>query len=144
MLGPIEVHFSEDAIQVFHIGAASCGVYGNPLGIAVSSKRFCSMPLSDLAAPAARAARDGIEVTPVMRQFFNVLEPIITNTEEVRAIYAPEGRLLDIGETIRMPYVGDLLERLGAEGPAFLYEGDVARASELEGGKYTAKTTTEN
>jgi gamma-glutamyltranspeptidase/glutathione hydrolase len=27
-----------------------------------------------------------------------------------------------------MPDVGDLIERLGAEGPAFLYEGDVARA----------------
>ena len=27
-----------------------------------------------------------------------------------------------------MPYVGDLIERLGAEGPAFLYEGDVAHA----------------
>ena len=77
-LEPIEVRFSEDAIQVFHIGAASCGVYGNPLGIAVSSKRFGSMPLADLAAPAARAARDGIEVTPVMRQFFEVLEPILT------------------------------------------------------------------
>ncbi len=85
------------------------------------------MPLADLAAPAARAARDGIEVTPVMRQFFEVLEPILTHTEEARAIYAPDGSLLDVGETIRMPYVGDLIERLGAEGPAFLYEGDVAR-----------------
>ena len=127
-LVPIEVRFSEDAVQVFHIGPASNGVYGNPLGIAITAKRFGSMPLADLAAPAARAARDGIEVTPMMRQFFEVLEPILTHTEEARAIYAPEGSLLDVGETIRMPYVGDLIERLGAEGPAFLYEGDVARA----------------
>jgi gamma-glutamyltranspeptidase/glutathione hydrolase len=126
-LVPIDVHFSEDAIQVFHIGPASNGVYGNPLGIAVTSKRFGSMPLADLAAPAARAAREGIEVTPVMRQFFEVLEPILTHTEEGRAVYAPAGSLLEVGETIRMPYVGDLIERLGAEGPAFLYEGDVAR-----------------
>src|SRR5215210_2210557 len=103
-LVPIEVHFSEDAIQVFHIGPASCGVYGNPLGIAVSSKRFGSVPLADLAAPAARAARDGFEVTPLMRQLFEVLEPILTHTEEARAIYAPEGSLLEVGETIRMPY----------------------------------------
>jgi len=128
-LVPIDVHFSEDAIQVFHIGAASCGVYGNPLGIAVTAKRFGSMPLADLGAPAARAAREGYEVTPVMRQLFKVLEPIITHTEEARAIYAPDGDLLDVGETIRMPYVGDLIERFGAEGPAFLYEGDVARAA---------------
>ena len=119
-LEPIEVRFSEDAVQQFHIGPASCGVYGNPLGVAVTAKRFGSIPLADLAAPAARAARDGIEVTPRMHQFFQVLEPIITHT--------PEGDLLDVGETIRMPYVGDLLERLGAEGPAFLYEGDCAQA----------------
>jgi gamma-glutamyltranspeptidase/glutathione hydrolase len=86
------------------------------------------MPLADLAAPAARAAREGIEVTQMMRQFFEVLEPILTHTEEARAIYSPRGSLLGTGEKIRMPYVGDLLDRLGAEGPAFLYEGDVARA----------------
>src|SRR5687768_11991219 len=108
---PIDVRFSEDTVQVFHIGAASSGVYGNPLGIAVTAKRFGSMPLAELAAPAARAARDGIEVTPVMRQFFEVLEPILTHTDEARAIYAPAGSLLDIGETIRMPNVGDLIER---------------------------------
>src|SRR5688500_18213520 len=126
-LEPIEVRFTEDAVQWFHIGPASCGVYGNPLGVAVTAKRFGSMEVTDLAAPAARAAREGIEVTPQMRQFFEVLEPILTHTAEGRAIYAPEGNLLDTGETIRMPDVGDLIERLGAEGPAFLYEGDCAQ-----------------
>ena len=79
-LEPIEVRFTEDAVQVFHIGPASCGAYGNPLGIAVSAKRFGSMPLADLAAPAARAAREGIEITPMMGQFFEVLKPILTHT----------------------------------------------------------------
>ena len=128
VLEPIEVRFSEDTVQEFHIGPASCGVYGNPLGVAVTAKRFGSKPVAELAAGAARAARDGIEVTPRMRQFFEVLEPILTHTAEGRAIYAPEGRLLEVGETIRMPDVGDLIERLGAEGPAFLYEGDCAHA----------------
>ncbi|HYH60195.1 MAG TPA: gamma-glutamyltransferase [Thermoleophilaceae bacterium] len=127
-LEPIEVRFSEDAVQVFHIGPASCGAYGNPLGVAVTAKRFGSMSLAEIAAPAARAARDGIEVSITMRQFFEVLSPILTHTPEGRAIYAPDGRLLDVGERIRMPDVGDLIERLGAEGPAFLYEGDTAHA----------------
>jgi len=127
-LEPIEVRFSADAVQVFHVGPASCGVYGNPLGIAIAANRFGSVPLADLAAPAARAAREGIEVMQTMRVFFDVLEPIITHTAEARAIYAPEGTLLETGETIRMPEVGDLIERLGADGPAFLYEGEHARA----------------
>src|SRR5688500_2382708 len=48
-LEPIEVRFSEDAVQEFHIGPASCGVYGNPLGVAVTANRFGSMPLAELA-----------------------------------------------------------------------------------------------
>ena len=48
------------------------------------------------------------------------------STPEAAAIYAPGGRLLAEGETIRLPELGDLLDRLGAEGPAFLYMGDVA------------------
>jgi gamma-glutamyltranspeptidase/glutathione hydrolase len=35
--------------------------------------------------------------------------------------------LLEAGETIRQPELGDLLERLGSEGPGFLYSGDTAR-----------------
>ena len=146
-LEPIEVRFSEDAVQQFHIGAASCGVYGNPVGVAVAAKRFASMPLSDLAAPAARAARDGIELTPMMGEFFKVLAPILTHTAEAHAIYAPEGSLLQPGDTVRMPEVGDLIERLGSEGPSFLYEGDAARAvSEWvceRGGTITARDLAE-
>jgi gamma-glutamyltranspeptidase/glutathione hydrolase len=59
---------------------------------------------------------------------FEVLEPIFRSTPECEAIYAPGGRLLGEGDTIRLPELGDLLERLGAEGPAFLYSGDVAAA----------------
>ena len=34
-----------DAVQVFHIGASSCGVYGVPAGIAEAAARFGSVPL---------------------------------------------------------------------------------------------------
>src|SRR5438876_948970 len=35
---------------------------------------------------------------------------------------------LELGERVRLPDVGDLLDRLGAEGPDFLYAGEVAKA----------------
>jgi gamma-glutamyltranspeptidase/glutathione hydrolase len=59
---------------------------------------------------------------------FGILQPILNSTPEAAAIYEPEGHLLRAGETIRLPELGDLLERLGAEGPGFLYEGEVAKA----------------
>ena len=59
---------------------------------------------------------------------FEVLEPIFRSTPEAEALYAPEGRLLRAGERSGCRSSGDLLERLGAEGPGFLYEGEVATA----------------
>jgi gamma-glutamyltranspeptidase/glutathione hydrolase len=60
--------------------------------------------------------------------FLEILAPILTATPEAAAVYAPEGTLLRAGDPIRMPEVGDFLDRLGAEGPAFAYTGDVAKA----------------
>src|SRR3954452_22563058 len=51
-LVPVEVDFAGDAMQLFHVGAASCGTYGNPAGIDEAMRRWGSLPLADLAAPA--------------------------------------------------------------------------------------------
>jgi gamma-glutamyltranspeptidase/glutathione hydrolase len=125
---PIDVHFSDDAVQRFNVGPSSCGVYGTTRGLAEALERFGSLPLPDLAAAPARAAREGIPVVPIQAYLFQVLEPIVRTTPECAAIYAPGGRLLREGDTFRLPELGDLLERLGAEGPGFLYDGDVATA----------------
>jgi gamma-glutamyltranspeptidase/glutathione hydrolase len=127
-LVPIDIHFSEDAVQRFNVGPASCGAYGTTLGMAETLERFGTMSLGDLTAAPAQAAREGIEVVPMQAFLFEVLRPILTSTPECAAIYAPDGRLLGEGDTIRLPELGDLLDRLGAEGPAFLYSGDVAAA----------------
>jgi gamma-glutamyltranspeptidase/glutathione hydrolase len=125
-LMPIDIRFSEDAIQRFNVGPASCGAYGTTLGLTETLRRFGTASIGDLTAAPAQAARDGIEVVPMQAFLFQVLQPILTSTPECAAIYAPEGRLLEEGETIRLPDVGDLLDRLGAEGCGFLYRGDVA------------------
>src|SRR5262245_36546663 len=51
-----------DAVQLFHIGASSCGVYGTPAGIAEAAARFGTIPLHDLAGPAIAHARHGVPV----------------------------------------------------------------------------------
>ena len=126
---PIDVHFSEDAVQRFNVGPSSCGAYGTTLGLAQALERFGSVRLADLTAAPARAAREGVEVVPMQAFLFTVLEPILRATPECEAIYAPGGDLLREGQTIRLPELGGLLERLGTEGPGFLYKGDVAAAA---------------
>ena len=62
-LVPIEVHFTPVSSQVFNVGAASCGVPGTPAGLVEAARAFGTMPLAELVAPAARQARDGVELS---------------------------------------------------------------------------------
>jgi gamma-glutamyltranspeptidase / glutathione hydrolase len=127
-LVPIPVYFTPETPQVFHIGAASCGVPGTPAGLELAVDRYGSMPLAQLAAPAARIAREGHTIAPEHAYFLAILEPILTAYEEAAAVYAPEGSLLRTGDTFRFPALGDAIERFGAEGAEPFYRGDVAAA----------------
>ena len=127
-LVPVDVRFSEDAIQRFNVGPRRAAPTARRSGWPRRSSASARRSLGDLTAAPARAAREGIEVVPMQAFLFQVLRPILTSTPECAAIYAPEGRLLGEGDTIRLPELGDLLDRLGAEGPGFLYERRRRRA----------------
>ena len=46
-LTPIDIHFSEDAVQRFNVGPSSCGAYGNPLGLCEALARFGTVALGE-------------------------------------------------------------------------------------------------
>ena len=127
-LTPIDVAFTDDAIQTFHVGPASCGVPGTCKGVCEALERFGTRSLGDLTAWPAQLARDGHEVNEIQAYLIEILDPILNSTPQGRAIFAPDGRPLTAGETIRNPELGDLLERLGSDGPGFIYEGEVGAA----------------
>jgi gamma-glutamyltranspeptidase / glutathione hydrolase len=126
-LVPVDVSFT-DAVQAFHIGASSCAVYGTPAGICSAAERFGTVPLADLAAPAAALARSGVEVNVEQAYLFEILAPIWTSTPEAFSLYSPDGRLLRVGDVVRLPALADALERLGADGAAPFYSGDLGAA----------------
>ena len=126
-LVPAEVSFG-DAVQVFHIGASSCGAYGSPAGVWTAADRFGSVPLTELAAPAADLARRGVELNAQQAYLFEILAPITASSPQARALFMPEGRPRRVGERHADPALADALERLAAEGPAPFYTGDVAEA----------------
>jgi gamma-glutamyltranspeptidase/glutathione hydrolase len=117
-----------DAVQVFHIGAASCGAYGTPAGVCVAAARFGTIPLADLAERAVALARDGVEINLEQAYLFEILAPIYSSTPEARALLMPEGRIPRPGDILRNPPLAEALERLAAEGAEPFYVGDVAAA----------------
>jgi gamma-glutamyltranspeptidase / glutathione hydrolase len=142
-LVPVDVSFG-DVVQVFHVGAASCGVPGNPAGVAQAADRWGSVPLADLAAPAAHLAREGVPVNAAQAYVFEILEPILVSTPESCAIFAPEGHVLREGDTFRDPALADTIDRLGAEGAEPFYRGDLAAAGAGWVGRYGGLVTAED
>lgn len=122
---PIDVDFG-DAVQVFHVGAPSVGTWGFPAGVDEAARRWGSVPLAELAAPAAALARDGVPLNRAQAYVFEILEGILTSTPEAAALFAPGGRLLREGDPFAWADLGDAIERLGADGAAPFYTGDVA------------------
>lgn len=126
-LDAVDVSFG-DAIQVFHIGAASCGVHGVPAGVCAAAERWGTLPLADLAGPAAALARNGVALNAQQAYVAAILEELLLSRPECAALWAPKGRLLEAGELLANPELAESIERLGREGAAPFYSGDIAVA----------------
>jgi gamma-glutamyltranspeptidase / glutathione hydrolase len=103
-LEAVDVSFG-DAVQVFYIGPASCGVYGTPAGVCEAVARWGTIDLAELTAPAARLARDGVLLSAEQAYIVEILADLLRN-----------------------PELGDALVRLGKEGAKPFYTGDIADA----------------
>ena len=126
-LAPIVVDFG-DARQTFHVGASSCGAFGTPAGVDEAIRRWGSLDLATLAAPAAALARDGVVLNAQQAEVVHLLEAILRSTPAALDLHAPGGTLLCEGDCFRSPELGDTIERLGSEGCEPFYRGDIADA----------------
>ena len=141
-LEAVDVSFG-DAVQVFYIGAASCGIYGAPAGACEAIERWGTIELAELAAPAATLAREGVVLNKGQAYIAKILGDLLCSTPECAALWAPHGAVLGEGELLRNPELGDALLRLGQEGAEPFYSGDIADAVCAwlgeRGGSLTAK-----
>jgi gamma-glutamyltranspeptidase / glutathione hydrolase len=126
-LDAVDVSFG-DAVQVFYIGPASCGIYGMPAGVCAAAKRWGTMPLPALAAPAAKLAREGVALNAQQAYIAKILGELLCSTPQCAALWAPGGQPLREGDVLRDPDLAEAIERLGAEGAAPFYRGDIAAA----------------
>jgi gamma-glutamyltranspeptidase/glutathione hydrolase len=125
-LAPVEVVFDATTAQTFYVGPVSGAVPGTPAGLVEALRRFGSMPLAELVAPAIRLAREGAPVNHQQAYILAILEPIHARLPGTRELYAPQGRTLREAETFRFEELAVALERFAAEGTAPFYRGEIA------------------
>jgi gamma-glutamyltranspeptidase/glutathione hydrolase len=120
------------ATQGFHIGAGTIAASGLAAGLAEAHARYGRMDRRELAAPAARAAREGVEITPYQARLARIVAPILTASRGARALHCegPEEGAALKGEGARFanPELADVFEEFAAEGPRFVQEGEIATA----------------
>ena len=135
----LDVPFGEELIH-YAVGPASCAVPGVAAGLGALWQAHGSLPWPRLVEPAIRLAREGVEMPPAHVSCLAMLAPVMTMHEGAR-MYAPGGKLLEVGELLRQPGLVRALESLADEGPAGAYSGTIGAAlvalSEERGGLVT-------
>lgn len=116
------------ATQEFHIGAGAIATPGMAPGLAAAHARFGRMPIRELAAPAATAARTGFPINDYQAQLAQIVVAILSATESARALFGAGDDLQPAGSVWRNPDLADVLDTFAAEGPRLLTEGEVAQA----------------
>ncbi|TDR23450.1 gamma-glutamyltransferase [Marinicella litoralis] len=110
--------------QEFHIGHAAAAVPGVPAGIFKAHEKLCSMPLSEIAAPAIAAARQGVKVNHQQAYVAMILDPIIKSTTASQSIFSG----LRSGAVWKNPQLAVFLDRLSTADHDWFYQGEVAQS----------------
>ncbi len=124
---PIYADFGP-AKQEFHIGPGSSATPGVVPGLFAMHEALCTLPMKRLVEPAARAARQGFPLTEFQAYLFTVIAPILTASQGVARIFAPDGKPMTAGATFRNEELGETLEWLAEDGARLFVDGDVGKA----------------
>jgi len=106
------------ATQTFHVGAATSATPGFFSGLRAVHGHGATVPLPELIAPAATAARGGVSITEFQHYLSTVVEPILTTDPGMASLFAPGGRLISAGGIFHNAGLADALEILASEGLA--------------------------
>lgn len=90
-------------------------------------ERHATRKSSELVAPAIELAREGFEVHPFLYGMAFEQAGTLGRYPEGRESYFPDGRLIDVGETLRQPRLAATLEALVDGGADYFYRGEFAR-----------------
>ncbi len=136
----VTLDFGPDT-QSFLVGPTTVAVPGLAQGLATLHQGMGRLSLPELAGPAVRAARRGVPVTVGFARAVRLLWPIVQRDPLLAEALGPGGDPLDVGDSFRLPALGNTLEKLAAEGPEFLTVGPGGQAMLRRLGDQTSITT---
>lgn len=122
------------------VGYKASGVPGSVAGMVYALKKYGTLPLDRVMAPAITLARSGFPLT--WEDAHDLHDPDLAKFPDSRRIFQRDGNYYKAGEIFRQPELAHTLERI-ARNPGDFYHGDMARelaaALERGGGLVTAR-----
>lgn len=108
-------------------GAHTVTTPGTARGWEATVDRFGRRSLADVLRPAIEYARNGYPVTEIVADQWKDADDLFTDTH-AREAYLPDGRVPEVGQTVRLPKLAESLERIAEDGADVVYDGPIADA----------------
>ncbi|HXV78757.1 MAG TPA: gamma-glutamyltransferase [Candidatus Binatia bacterium] len=109
-------------------GALAVAVPGEAAGLLAALKRFGSLPLGVLMAPAIRLATEGFPLDPTLRYAIERQSSAMKRFPDLGRVFLVKDEVPPEGEIIRQPELGRTLQAIVAEGADVFYQGWIAQA----------------
>ncbi|RZS16587.1 hypothetical protein BHM03_00048596 [Ensete ventricosum] len=106
-------------------GALSMGIPGEIAGLHTAWSKYGRLPWKDLLQPSISLARDGFLVGPYLANAIRRKQEDVLADPGLRAVLAPNGRLLQTNDTCYNPALANALEVISTEGPQAFYNGSI-------------------
>ena len=123
---PILVDFGGDT-EEFHVGLGAAAVPGSIAGVFELHRRFGTIPMKDLVAPAIQLAKEGVALNEFQSYDLGLLAPIYQQDPSVRDIFFIDDKIKQKGDLIKMPAMADFLEFISNEGERGFYQGEISK-----------------
>ena len=109
-------------------GALAVGVPGEVAGLIEAHKRFATLPLTVLAAPAIKLAAEGFAIDSSLRAVVERMQKNIKLFPELGRIYLPKGEVPKDGDLIRQTELAETLKAIAQQGARVFYQGSIGQA----------------
>jgi gamma-glutamyltranspeptidase / glutathione hydrolase len=109
------------------VGYRSVAVPGTVAGLAPALKSDGTMKLADLMQPAIRYAQQGIPVTEKLAREFQEERASLQRFSMSYHVFLNDGKMYQVGDTLRQPELAATLKRIAKNGPAEFYRGETAQ-----------------
>lgn len=131
------------------VGHGSVGTPGALAAYDMAWQRYGSLPWRELLQPAIDIIRPGFPMSQASHNYLKYSHEVVYGwqAQSREALHSDDGKLLDVGDTIRVNDLAESLEQIAREGAGDFYRGDlaalIARDFEANGGVMTARDLAE-